>query len=131
MSEPDIPNPGDLSVTVPPAIVTSNLSDDPRDGTSPQDSELLSRKFERQGQVSARPNHLANMTSVASPDSPGLHSRLASIQAGNDPTQNSSPVGTGLMKAKMAREAKAAQESQFSLPESAASSAEAPPALDR
>ena len=76
-------------------------------------------------QAPTRPRQLIAME-TAVPDSPGLNARLDVIKSGGDPTANSSPIGTGLLKMKMARDQKARPESQFTLPESAAPHSAAP-----
>ena len=90
-------------IKVPPNIIT-NLSEElsrEQSTSSPQDANLQQRKVERQQHKSLlRPSHLTDM---APPDSPGLQGRLDKLDAGDDPTSNSSPVGTALLAKKAAR----------------------------
>mgnify|MGYP007078139519 CR=1 FL=1 len=94
-------------IMIPPAIVT-NLSSDKinaESSTSPQDTDLLSRKMERQMLAKHRPNQLLAMELADSEqlNSPATQARLDVIKSGADPTETSSPIGTDLLQRKMAR----------------------------
>ena len=80
---------------------------------------LLQRKIERQHNKSLlRPSQLSDVNT--GPDSPGLQGRLNQLDAGDDPTSHSSPVGTALLAKKAARK----QAMQSSLAASSAGNGE-------
>jgi len=90
-----------------PSPIITNLQEDEGDreagASSPMDSQLMQRKAERQQQghkAILRPSHLSEVTA---PDSPGLQKRINELEQGEDPTQNSSPVGAALLAKKAAR----------------------------